>query len=115
MLCSVVQQLKKRLPDALIVLPKSVFYENPSYCIKNHIVPMQKASGKMKRFAKSFVYRNLLNKPWYVTPDQIDVVLDAGGFQFGDQWKHSDGQILQKRCYYSSFSYMTKLQKSFDL
>lgn len=104
MLCSVVQQLKKRLPDALIVLPKSVFYENPSYCIKNHIVPMQKASGKMKRFAKSFVYRNLLNKPWYVTPDQIDVVLDAGGFQFSDQWKVTENGVKKKASYYASFS-----------
>lgn len=104
MLCSVVQQLKQRLPNALIVLPKSVFYENPSYCIKNHIVPMQKASGKMKRFAKSFVYRNLLNKPWYVTPDQIDVVLDAGGFQFSDQWKTSDQDVKRKTRYYASFS-----------
>lgn len=104
MLYSVVQQLKKRLPNALMVLPISVFYENPSYCIKNHIVPMQKASGKMKRFAKSFVYRNLLNKPWYVTPDQIDVVLDAGGFQFSDQWKTSDQDVKCKTRYYASFS-----------
>lgn len=104
MLCSVVQQLKQRLPNALIVLPKSVFYENPSYCIKNHIVPMQKASGKMKRFAKSFVYRNLLNKPWYVTPDQIDVVLDAGGFQFSDQWKATENDVNKKARYYASFS-----------
>lgn len=104
MLYSVVQQLKKRLPNALIVLPKSVFYENPSYCIKNHIVPMQKTSGKMKRFAKSFVYRNLLNKPLYVTPDQIDVVLDAGGFQFSDQWRTSGQDVKRKTRYYASFS-----------
>lgn len=104
MLCSVVQQLRKRMPNALIVLPKNIFYENPSYCVKNHIVPLQKASGKAKRFAKSFIYRNLLNKPWYVTPDQIDVVLDAGGFQFSDQWKATENDVNKKARYYASFS-----------
>lgn len=108
MLRSVVQQLGKRMPNALIVLPKNIFYENPSYCVENHIVPLQKASGKVKRFAKSFVYRNLLNKPWYVTPEQIDVVLDAGGFQFGDQWKATENDVKWKIRYYASFSKMDR-------
>ena len=104
MLYSIVDQLQRRMPDALIVLQEKVFYQNPSYCISNHIVPLQNDTKKLKRLVKLFAYRNLLNEPWYVTPDQIDVVLDAGGFRFGDQWKYSDSQILQKKHYYSSFS-----------
>lgn len=104
MLCSIVQQLQKRLPNVQIVLPKELFYENPSYCIKNRIVPLQQPSVKIIRVWKSFVYNNILNKPWYITPDQIDVVLDAGGFQFSDQWNPTEQNIKLLTKYYNSFT-----------
>ena len=52
----------------------------------------------------NFVYRNILNKTCYITPDQIDVVLDAGGFQFGDQWGHTQASVNAITRYYSAFS-----------
>lgn len=49
MLNSVVQQIEKRLPNAKIVLPNSVYSENPSYCVKHRILPMKKNSVKLKK------------------------------------------------------------------
>ncbi len=104
MLISVVQQIEKRLPNAQIVLPNAVYYENPSYCVKHRIQPMKKNSVKLKKMMMNFVYRNILNKTCYITPDQIDVVLDAGGFQFGDQWGHTQASVNAIARYYSAFS-----------
>lgn len=104
MLISVVQQVKERMPDAQIVVPKSVFYENPSYCISNHIILLQKKCGAIKHTMLTYIYNNILNKNWYVTPQDIDVILDAGGFQFSDQWLPTEATVLAKDKYYASFT-----------
>lgn len=103
MLQSVVQQLETVMPEAKIVVPKTVFYENINYCHNHHILPLQPVYGGEKKLFKHFVYEKVLNKPWYITPNQIDVVLDAGGFQFGDQWRLSNSSVANKKKYYASF------------
>ncbi len=104
MLQSVVQQLDSKVPNVRIVVPESVFYSNLNYCHKHHILPMHLVYGGKKKFFKHFVYHNLLNKPWFITPDQIDIVLDAGGFQFSDQWEISETYLTERKRYYSSFT-----------
>lgn len=104
MLISVIQQIQNRLPNAQIVLPKDIFYQNVSFCARNHIIPLHKPSHIIKRKTYTFIYKNLLNRNWYVEPAQIDVVLDAGGFQFSDQWKPTKYIVTQKEKYYSSFT-----------
>lgn len=104
MLQSVVQQLEINMPKARIVVPQSVFYENLNYCHRHRILPLQEVYGGKKKVMKHFVYDKVLNKPWYITPDQIDVILDVGGFQFGDQWNHTEEELKFKALYYSSFT-----------
>lgn len=104
MLRSVVQQLEMVTPKVRIVVPEKVFYENLNYCYQHHILPLHLVYGGKKKVIKHYLYNNLLNKPWFITPDQINVVLDAGGFQFGDQWNPSESTIAWKRKYYSSFT-----------
>ncbi len=104
MLQSVVQQLETVTPKVRIVVPRDVFYDNLNYCSRHHILPLFLVSNKWKERVKKFLFRNILNKTWYVTPDQVDVILDAGGFQFSDQWAVSEKFITAKRNYYSKFT-----------
>ena len=104
MLQSVVQQLEAISPRARIVVPESVFYENLNYCYRHHILPLKLVYGSANQRIKNFLYHNLLNKTWFITPDQVDIVLDAGGFQFSDQWPTSKGDLYEKEKYYSSFT-----------
>ena len=104
MLQSVVQQLEMITPKVRIVVPERVFYENLDYCYRHHILPLKLVYGRTKVWIKNLLYRNLLNKPWFISPDQIDIVLDAGGFQFSDQWPISKGDLYERKKYYSSFS-----------
>lgn len=104
MLQSVVQQIKAVAPKVRIIVPSEVFYENLDYCQRYSILPLDLVYGGRKKKIKRFIYSNLLNKPWFVTPDQIDVVLDAGGFQFSDQWVVSKRYLAEKKRYYASFT-----------
>lgn len=104
MLQSVVQQIKAVAPKVRIIVPNEVFYENLNYCQRYNILPLNLVYGGRKKKIKRFIYSNLLNKPWFVTPDQIDVVLDAGGFQFSDQWIVSKSMLAEKKRYYASFT-----------
>ncbi len=104
MLQSIVQQIESRMPNARIVVLNSVFNQNLNYFHRHHVLPMQMDSSRKKRVFRHFVYGIILNKPWYITPDQIDLLLDAGGFQFSDQWETSDREIAERVSYYSLFT-----------
>ena len=104
MLQSVVQQLETVTPNVRIVVPKDVFYDNLNYCFRHHILPLFLVSNKWKERVKKFLFHNIFNKTWYITPDQIDLILDAGGFQFSDQWAVSEKFIASKKDYYSAFT-----------
>ena len=104
MLQSVVRQLNVNMPEVRVIVPQSVFYENLNYCHQHNILPLKLNDSWKKKMVKGFIYGKVLNKPWYITPDQIDVVLDAGGFQFGDQWKTNEKDIQEIDKYYSSFT-----------
>ena len=104
MLQSVVQQLEFYSPKVRIVVPQKVFYENLNYCHRHNILPLTLDYNRRKATIKRFLYQCFLNKPYYITPDYVDIVLDAGGFQFGDQWSISKKGISEKVKYYSAFT-----------
>lgn len=108
MLQSVVQQLETITPKVRIVVPKDVFYDNLDYCFHHRILPLFLVSNKRKERVKRFLFHNVLNKTWYITPDQIDLILDAGGFQFSDQWAVTEKFIADKKAYYSRFTKKNK-------
>lgn len=104
MLVSVVDQLKKRMPFARIVVPQSVYNENPSYCIWNDILPLRDSSNKVATARRKFAYNNILNEHMFVTAADIDMILDAGGFQFSDQWKYGEQNVEEWKNYYTKFT-----------
>jgi len=108
MLRSIVQQLEALTTRTKIVVPQKVFFENLDYCNEHSILPLHLIKGRYKRMVLHFIYYNLLNKPWMITPEQIDIVLDAGGFQFSDQWPVTEEGLSEKRRYYSSFTKKNK-------
>ena len=104
LLTSIVQQLEILTTRIRVVVPRTVFYENLDYCNEHGILPLNLIQGRLKKGILRFLYNNLLNKPWIITPDQIDIVLDAGGFQFSDQWPVTEDKLSERRRYYSSFT-----------
>lgn len=90
MLASVVERVKEYWPDAKIVLEGNPFspYED-----RAKLGAYQKLSLRKNVLDLNFVaymfpksLRNYLKKWGIVTEADIDVVLDAAGFAYGDQW-----------------------------
>ena len=111
MLCAVVEQVRQNIPNHRIVLKHCFYEENVPYCVSKGIVPLKHISKKTLPRIKHFIVKNLFVKRRYITPSEIDVILDAGGFQFGDQWQDlykgtSDNSYLKS--YYESFAKLTK-------
>lgn len=106
MLQATLQKARQYVPHAQLFVPRNVYDENPTFCIANHLYPLAEKECLSKRLRKSIAYNNLLWQQEYVTPDQIDMVLDIAGFQFGDQWmQHADSSDVENRLnYYRQFS-----------
>lgn len=106
MIESIVEQVRKWKPDSVVLLKKSAFYQNVSYCYQNKILPLQEPCGRLHKFRMKLAFDVFLNKRLYVTPNQIDLVLDARGFQFGDSfaWRATTKGIIGSHNYYKSFS-----------
>ena len=105
MLFAILQQLKEALPEARVVLEPGV---NSPFDKRMQIGSLQKFSLKKGRFDLNrltyFVPRKVRN--WVlrsfgiITEADIDVVLDASGFAYGDQWpaiktEHLCGEIVR--------------------
>ncbi len=104
MLMSIVEQIKLYIPKAQIVVPEYVYYEGISYCHQHHIVPLQYGKSRIKTIRNKYAYQNILNKHTYVVPSDINLILDAGGFQFGDTWVHGESDIHHWTNYYKQFT-----------
>lgn len=111
MLESVLKQINDYLPDAQVLLRKSSFLKNPSYCIEHKIYPLQ--TYKLRKWEKVFapilrIYGWLLNKllmdEWFVVPSEVDVVLDCRGFHIGDTWYPEESLYLEEKEFYELFS-----------
>lgn len=103
MIESIVEQVRKWKPDSVILLKKSAFYQNVSYCYQNKILPLQEPCGRLHKFRMKLAFDVILNKRLYVTPDKVNLVLNARGYFICDKWNFSDKDISQYELYYKSF------------
>ena len=104
MIQSVVEQVRRIRPKSVMVVRHDVFYQNPSYCIANHLLPLQKRRKGLKGWRQRFAISFILNKQWLVTPDMIDIILDCRGYHLGEPWITEEGYVTYLRSYYESFS-----------
>lgn len=105
MIQAVLEQLSEHYPDAQILVKKSAFLQNPTYCIEHGIYPLDVSKNFIKR---SWLFKKvcnvLLRDNWVVSANDIDVILDCRGYHLAD-WRISDQNYVDylKR-YYSLFS-----------
>lgn len=115
MLRSVVEQLKQRYPTAQLVMPHGLFsMDSAGYCAKNKIIPMRRGlkSSLLRsyyRFCMFFGSKKKYGSKLFAMPKDIDVIIDAGGFRFGDQWQHTRKSNRRLLRYYNSFKKTAKL------
>lgn len=105
MLRSVVKRFKN--PDIQIVVRDWVYALNSAYCIENNILPVKKihsATGVIKHKVK----KRLFNKKDYLLYSDVECLIDAGGFQFGDQWVQDKNQVSRD---YEKIRYYIYLKK----
>ena len=104
MIQSVVEQVRRIKPKSEIVVRHEVFFQNPSYCIANHLLPLHKRKSGIKGWRQRFAISFILNKQWLITPDMIDIILDCRGYHLGDPWIKSEDYWTYLQSYYASFS-----------
>lgn len=92
MLHAILQQLTKRFPNANIVLKDNA---NSPYSKRISVGAYQKLEVKKNIYDFSGLFyllpkkvKNTLLKWGVVTEADIDVILDASGFSYGDQWSY---------------------------
>lgn len=104
MIHAIVEQIQKYLPSSRILLSKNAYDQNPTYCNKKGILPLFLCGGAVRTFLFHFIYDRILNDHNHITPNQVDLILNARGFCYSDQWKRPASDILAERTFYSCFS-----------
>lgn len=107
MLVAVIQEIKNRFPDAQVfendIRPDEALLKQQFG--SNYRLPRSKAlqnvitSLKMEKLAYLFVKKFWHRYSIFRAKKGIDIVLNIGGFQFGDQWNHSWYDISMWRRY----------------
>ena len=118
MLVAVLQEIKGRYPDATVV----EYSKSPNekllrqYFCDNYRLARSKFMQKLITTLHVEKYANFIElKYWYRftvfrARKGVDVMLNIGGFQFGDQWKHNSDNIRLWRRYLSKLkTYGTKI------
>ena len=110
MLDACLRQLRARIPGATVCVPEKAFLEDPAWCMARQVRPLVKlerrASKRLRQRFRRFVSRCLLDRTTFLMPDEIDLVLFAAGFNYGDQFAeyYTEGNISDEVAYYASFS-----------
>lgn len=105
MLYSIVEKIKLNDANAQIVLHPYVYSQNRKFCVAEGILPLKIDVITTRQRIKHLI-RKIRQKANYILPENIDVILDAGGFQFSDQWLHWYEKYTNQdlRNYYSTFN-----------
>lgn len=125
MLCAILQQLRTREGGVEIALAP---HTNSPYLSRTSVGAYQKLSLRKGVFdfnRLAFIIpkslRHWLKKTWgIVTEADIDVVLDASGFAYGDQWKnmnvdHLYGELNRAKRYNSKYIFMPQAMGPFTV
>ena len=110
MLDACLRQLRARIPGATVCVPEKAFLEDPAWCMARQILPLvkpeRKGSKRLRQRFRRFVSRRILDRTAFLMPDEIDLVLFAAGFNYGDQFAeyYTEGNIADEVAYYASFS-----------
>mgnify|MGYP002626660828 FL=1 len=109
MLVAVLQEIKKRFPNAEVI--ENDIRPNEKL-LKQQFGPNGRLSGSdtlrrivatlgMEKYAFLFMKKFWHRYSIYRAKKGIDLVLDVGGFQFGDQWNHTQYNIRMWKNYLS--------------
>lgn len=114
MLVAILEEIEKRYPGATI-------YLNPDAKLNKDLIPkynlkiITRLGLKVGRYFNSVAFRLNVKQPFQYfrenyAPKNIDIILDASGFKYSDQWNRTIEWIEDKEKYYSqSKSNGTKL------
>ena len=118
MLYAILQELERKYPYSNVILPMHGLPEGVSYlqttmnCSQRKLMVIGKIFVKIKG---PVILRRILGIPFVYDTDRypvkgLDLILDAGGYQFSDQWLNSKMDIRIKNNYYKKLKkYGTKI------
>lgn len=104
MLIAILEELEQRCPNSTIWL-------NPNGILDVNLLPKYNLNFKYRSFLKYGTFpRKILDKfglprsvfGQFHAIKGIDLVIDASGFQYSDQWKHSDKSLRIREKYYQN-------------
>lgn len=96
MIQAVLEQVRHYRPDAHIVVRKSAFKQNPTYCIQNGIYPLESSESFIRRSrCYTWLLNTLLRDQWITHPEEIDLILDCSGYHIAD-WRIKDAEYVHR-------------------
>ena len=99
---AIIRNVKSKYPNASFIAGKSLRKSPPEKLQEAGLLPY-----KINNSIKKILSKQLLKfqfEPWnygLLINDNLDVVFDAGGFRFGDQWMHTTSKNKKLKAYYS--------------
>ena len=106
MLYAILQEIERKFPQAEVYVPIFAIKQGLGY-LHTNVNVKDKPDAKFKRFMAKFhvsgILRRLHINHWWlldVKPvKDIDYFIDASGFAFSDQWKHTDIDVQYWECH----------------
>lgn len=100
---AIIRSVKSKYPNACFIAGKSLRKSSSEKLRKADLLPY-KINDPIKRILSKQLLKFQF-EPWnygLLINDQINVVFDAGGFRFGDQWMHNPSKNKKLKIYYST-------------